>query len=302
MRRALSPLCIWYAVIYKGLGNRRQLMPNFDLPKFALASAHFDLLAQQLLPILAQAGAAIEQCGNLAVSFKSDASPVTAADLASHQILAAGLPQVLALPVISEESQVQSQAWLSGQFWLVDPLDGTKEFIAGNGEYVVCVALMDAGRPLLGFIYQPHSQVSYWGGAGFGSFIVQPDGSQNPITTRRANFDEPLLALVSRQGAQAEALWIEQLSAHWPSGVLQKPMGSALKACAMAMGQGDFYPRKGRTCIWDTAAAQAILQGAGGDFYSLDGRVLSYPAQQIYNPEFIAVADKTLPWLELLGI
>jgi 3'(2'), 5'-bisphosphate nucleotidase len=275
-------------------------MPILDLPKLSLASV--DSLVQQLLVIVAHAGEAIEQCGNLAVNFKSDASPVTAADLASHQILAGALPQVLALPVISEESQVQTQAWSSGQFWLVDPLDGTKEFIAGNGEYVVCVALMDAGRPLLGCIYQPQTQLSYWGGAGFGSFRVQPDGTQSPITTQRANFDEPLIALVSRQGAEAEAQWIEQLSRHWPSGVLQKPMGSALKACAMAMGQGDFYPRRGRTCIWDTAAAQAILQGAGGDFYSLDGRVLTYPAQQIYNPEFIAVADKTLPWLELLGI
>lgn len=242
------------------------------------------------------------QCADTRADLKTDNSPVTAADLASHQILISRLPQVLAVPVISEESAVQTQVPPVGQFWLVDPLDGTKEFIAGNGEYVVCIALMDAGCPLLGCIYQPCTQVSYWGGAAYGSFVVQPDGAQSPITTRRANFDEPLLAWVSRQGAEAEAIWIEQLSRHWPSGVLQQPMGSALKACAMASGQGDFYPRKGRTCIWDTAAAQAILQGAGGDFYTLDGRVLTYPAQQIYNPEFIAVADKSLPWLELLGI
>ncbi len=276
-------------------------MPNFDLPKLALASVEVARLVAELLPIVSSAGAAILRSGNPPVSLKSDASPVTAADLASHQILCTQLPQILPLPVISEEAQVRILP-SSGQFWLVDPLDGTKEFIAGNGEYVVCVALMDGGKPLLGCIYQPCSQISYWGGASFGSFRVQPDGSHSAINTRRANFDEPLSALVSRQGAEAEALWIEQLSRHWPSGVLQNPLGSALKACVLASGDADLYPRKGRTCIWDTAAAQAILQGAGGDFFSLDGQVLTYSAQQIYNPEFIAVADKTLPWLELLGI
>lgn len=270
-----------------------------------MSELDFDQLAAGLLRIGQIAGQAITQCVDSSVGYKIDASPVTAADLASHRILLEELPKLLGLPVISEESQFVegNMPPLEGRFWLVDPLDGTKEFIAGFDEFVVCIALMDGVEPLMGFIYQPRTQTAYWGGARWGSFVRLDGGSATLINSRRANYDEPLTAWVSRQGAKAEAQWIEQLSRHWPSGVLQRPMGSALKACFLAAGQGDIYPRKGRTCIWDTAAAQAILQGAGGDFYTLDGRALNYPLKdQLYNPEFIAVADKTLPWLELLGI
>jgi 3'(2'), 5'-bisphosphate nucleotidase len=250
----------------------------------------FDSIIAGLWRISQQAGDAIADCVHTQVKFKPDDSPVTAADMASHAVLVHRLPQLINAPVLSEETDVHGFD-AAHPFWLVDPLDGTKEFIAGSDEFVVCIALMEKSAPVLGFIYQPRTQTAYWG------------GTVESIKTRRANFDEPLIACVSRQNAKAEAVWIEQLSRHWPSGVLQRPMGSALKACLLADGSGDIYPRRGRTCIWDTAAAQAILQGAGGDFFTLNGQTLSYKQQAgVYNAEFIAVADKTLPWLELLGI
>ncbi len=234
-------------------------------------------------------------------TLKADDSPVTAADLAAHSVLMQELPQLIAVPVVSEETPV-GEAVLADACWLVDPLDGTKEFIAGNDEFVVCIALMNQCLPIYGFIYQPRTGAAFWGGAQWGSFKCINGGPGEPISARRAHFDEPLTALVSRQGATQEAPWMEQLSRHWPSGVMQQPMGSALKACVIADGRADIYPRRGRTCIWDTAAAQAILQGAGGDFFSLDGKPLSYSPASCYNSEFIAVADTSLPWLDLLGI
>jgi 3'(2'), 5'-bisphosphate nucleotidase len=265
----------------------------------------FNPVSERLWSIGQMAAEAIAQVVEHAVRFKPDDSPVTAADWAAHAVLARELPLVLNLPVVSEETQ-DCEAKIpcnKTTYWLVDPLDGTKEFIAGNDDFVVCIALMAEALPVLGFIYQPRTQTAYWGGAHWGSFRRVGTGVIEAIKTRRANFDEPLIAWVSRQGAQAEAPWMEQLSRHWPSGVLQRPLGSALKACLLASGAGDLYPRRGRTCIWDTAAAQAILQGAGGDFLTLSGQPLAYGQQSgLYNPEFIAVADKTLPWLELLGI
>ena len=266
-----------------------------------LRNLDFNALSTALWPLAQRAGAAILDVIDHNTTLKADDSPVTAADLAAHSVLMQELPQVLAVPVLSEETP-GGEAVLADACWLVDPLDGTKEFIAGNDEFVVCIALMSHCLPLCGFIYQPRTDTAYWGGAQWGSFKCINGGPSEPISARRAHFDEPLIALVSRQGATQEAPWMEQLSRHWPSGVLQQPMGSALKACVIAEGRADIYPRRGRTCIWDTAAAQAILQGAGGDFFSLDGKPLSYNPASCYNPEFIAVADKSLPWLDLLGI
>jgi 3'(2'), 5'-bisphosphate nucleotidase len=269
------------------------MMPGID----------FERTSAQLWQICRQAGEAIAHCVEHHVRYKPDESPVTAADWAAHEVLQRELPSVLDIPVVSEESHDANTVRLPNHYWLVDPLDGTKEFIAGRDEFVVCAALMLGATPILGCIYQPRTHTAYWGGAAWGSFMRKGEGAIEPIQTRRANFDEPLVAWVSRQGAQAEAPSIEHLSRHWPSGVMQRPLGSALKACYLAEGNGDIYLRRGRTCIWDTAAAQAILQGAGGEFYTLNGLPLSYPQEGgMYNAEFMAVADKTLPWLELLGI
>jgi len=265
----------------------------------------FKALPNGLQLLCREVGDAILAVAEHNTQFKADDSPVTAADVAAHQLLAAGLPKLLDLPVVSEECPAIGRVGVpqQGLFWLVDPLDGTKEFIAGNDDFAVCVALMQDLAPRFGFIYQPRTGIAYWGGAESGSSMGRNSRAAiHKLQARRAHFDEPLVALVSRQGASREASWIQQLSRHWPSGVLQQPMGSALKACALAAGKADFYPRRGRTCIWDTAAAQAILQGAGGEFLNLQGEALRYDAQSLYNPEFIAVADKSLPWLDLLGI
>ncbi|HRH75887.1 MAG TPA: 3'(2'),5'-bisphosphate nucleotidase CysQ [Cellvibrionaceae bacterium] len=266
-----------------------------------LRNLDFNALSSALWPLAQAAGTAILDVIDHNTALKADDSPVTAADLAAHNLLLQALPQVIALPVVSEETPA-GQALLPDTCWLVDPLDGTKEFIAGNDEFVVCIALMKQCQPLYGYIYQPRTGTAFWGGAQWGSFKRAQGGPIAPMQSRRAPFDEPLIALVSRQGAKAEAPWLEQLSRHWPSGVMQQPMGSALKACVIADGRADIYPRRGRTCIWDTAAAQAILQGAGGDFFGLDGKPLRYNPGSLYNPEFIAVADKNLPWLDVLGI
>ena len=257
-----------------------------------------------LLPVACQAGDAImtiyreaqahpDGTQSALVHKKTDLSPLTQADLAAHQIIVRALQQhAPAIAVISEESYQPAQMEQLGErFWLVDPLDGTKEFLSGTGEFTVNIALIENRKAVLGVVYQPTTDELFWGGGGLGAWrqIAPASGTREsmPHTIAVAPRDEPpwrVLASRSHMGPRTQAL-IGRLGA---TQLLQA--GSSLKFCRIAMGLADFYPRLGFTSQWDTAAAQAVLEGAGGHVMDIHGEPLRYGQADIINPEFLASA------------
>lgn len=224
-----------------------------------------------------------------AVRHKGDLSPVTEADLAAHQALVGSLQTLLpGCPVVSEEdaaSQVHRRG--SGRFWLIDPLDGTKEFIACNGEFTVNIGLIEDGRSVLGVVYAPAIDALYRGGPGIGAW--RSIGAQSgAIQVADAGGLCRVVASKSHLNAETQA-FIDRLG---PASLVQA--GSSLKFCRVAEGQADIYPRLAPTCEWDTAAAQAILEGAGGAVLDLQGRPLCYGKPDVLNPSFIATRSAAL--------
>lgn len=281
----------------------------------------------QLLAIARAAGAAIltiyQNPEAAAIEIKSDGSPVTRADLAANTIIVAALQQLLPLPIISEETHVpeavQRHSW--PRYWLVDPLDGTKEFIARNGEFTVNIALIERGIPLLGVVHVPVSDETYFGltvndidNQAVGGVVKQSVHSVDkkpraekylagkkiadlqvcPLKARLAA-GESLRVLISHRHAGPETQAF--LQQQWPVPLEFLNVGSSLKFCWLAEGRGDLYPRLGPTSEWDTAAAQAVLTAAGGAV--LDARSLAPLVYKgtgsLLNPWFIAVADIGLP-------
>lgn len=259
-------------------------------------------LVPKLLTLCEEAAAAIMQIYRdgscLQVDIKDDASPVTSADRAAQRVLLKGLAGFdPAWPILSEESDPpswqQRQAW--SRYWLVDPLDGTKEFLARTDEFAISVALVEDGRPLLGIIYAPVTGDAYWGGAGLGAF-ARRNGETAELGCRtvadRLAQDLPLEAALSRRHNDPALNNLLQQVVTNIAPVALKPLGSALKFGALAAGEADFYPRLGPTSEWDTAAGQAILEGAGGAVWDMRGQVLTYNTKPgLLNPAFIAVAD-----------
>lgn len=231
---------------------------------------------------------------------KADGSPLTQADLASHRVIVDGLarrtPEV---PVISEEASASRgrSRRAEGVFWLVDPLDGTKEFLKRTGEFTVNLALIVEGRPVAGIVHAPAMGQS-WIGAMDGALTRRTAGAEVEvcrIRTRPASLDA--LAIVASRdhaGPEVKALLEGLPGAHAVS------MGSSLKFCRIAEGAADFYLRDGPTMEWDTAAAQAVLEAAGGRVMTLDGRTLKYGKPGLRNPHFVAVGDPRLDWRALL--
>lgn len=249
-----------------------------------------DLLAQ-LLPVARAAGDAVMATyrhGSSEVSYKADASPVTEADLASHRLLSIHLAQLLpGCQVVSEEdpaSLVYRQS--AGRFWLIDPLDGTKEFIARNGEFTVNIALIEEGRSTLGVVYAPAIDALYWGGAGLGTFrCIGGETGAIKVSPARAGEAHRVVASKSHMNGATQAM-IERLG-----DVSLVQAGSSLKFCRVAEGEADIYPRLAPTCEWDTAAGQAVLEGAGGVVVGLQGMPLQYGKPDVLNPFFIATSD-----------
>lgn len=250
-------------------------------------------LAEKLLPLAELAGAAIMAiyaAEETAVNFKSDASPVTAADLAAHHVLLQHLKGMLPdCPVVSEENEASMVHRLDhGRFWLIDPLDGTKEFIARNGEFTVNIALIEDGRSVFGVVHAPALQVTYWGGAGFGAFRRGAGEVQAIKVAARADGTCRTVASKSHLNLETRS-FIERLG---KTSLVQA--GSSLKFCRVAEGAADIYPRLAPTCEWDTAAAQAVLEGAGGAMLDLAGQALRYSKTDVLNPSFIATRDPGL--------
>lgn len=237
---------------------------------------------------------------DVAVSAKADESPVTAADLAAHKVIAEGLLALAPdIPVLSEEDcdipLEQRQAWQ--RWWLVDPLDGTKEFIAGTDEFTVNIALIEQGRVVFGVVAMPVSGLCYYGGQGLGAWRAQADAEPEPISVRLAPpAGEAFTVVASRRHSSPQQ---ERLLAGLGEalGELQLAnIGSSLKFCLLAEGAADCYPRLAPTSQWDTAAAQGVLEGAGGEVLGLDGATFSYPPREsLLNPFFLGL-PAAAPW------
>ena len=258
-------------------------------------------LREAVLELAREAGAAIMRvyARDFPVELKDDRSPLTEADMASHDLITSALPRLAPQwPVLSEESasidwEVRRQ-WR--RYWLVDPLDGTREFIKKNGEFTVNIALVDAGTAVFGVIYAPALDELHWGERGLGAFI-RDGGEDLPLASRRPAH-APLHVAASRSHRDpASAAAIERMGEVDPIG-----MGSSLKFCRMAQARMDVYPRFAPTSEWDTAAGQCILEAAGGCVITLDGAPLAYNSKaSLLNPHFLALGDPALPWRDWLG-
>jgi 3'(2'), 5'-bisphosphate nucleotidase len=228
------------------------------------------------------------------VTVKSDDSPVTAADLAAHELLVAGLKALdPGIHILSEEDaniplseRRQWQRW-----WLVDPLDGTKEFIAGSEEFTVNVALIENGRVVFGVVSMPTNNRCYFGGAGLGAWRSEDAQHLAPIHVRnQPGAGEAFTVVASRRHSSPEQ---QKLLAGLSDVVGEMQLtniGSSLKFCLLAEGAADCYPRLAPTSQWDTAAAQGVVEGAGGVVLNLDGTTFEYPAREtLLNSFFLAL-------------
>lgn len=255
---------------------------------------------ERCLELAGEAGAAIMAvyARDFAVEAKADASPLTEADMAAHRLIVAGLNALDAgIPVLSEESAAIDwevrQRW--NRYWLVDPLDGTREFVKRNGEFTVNIALIEGDAPVFGVVYAPALDELVYATRVRGAFLRLGDkdirlGVRRPaaaplrVAASRSHLDQRTGAALARMGE------IERFG-----------LGSSLKFLRIAQGQADVYPRFGPTSEWDTAAAQCVLEAAGGAVLGLDGQPLRYNRKAgLLNPDFIALGDADLPWREWL--
>ncbi|NNF66414.1 MAG: 3'(2'),5'-bisphosphate nucleotidase CysQ [Gammaproteobacteria bacterium] len=252
--------------------------------------------------IARDAGAAIMQvyARDFDVELKSDDSPLTEADMASHMLIEKALNELTpGIPVLSEESGVPDFNTRKGwdHYWLVDPLDGTKEFIKRNGEFTVNIALIDNNEAALGVVYAPARALEYFGTSNDGAFRAGDDNVPHAIHVS-AGHAGPARVVGSRshRGSSLDA-YLAKLGEFE-----MLPMGSSLKFCLVADGSADIYPRLGPTNEWDTAAAHAVLAAAGGQVLQPDGQPLRYNTKEpLLNPYFFAIGDTSRNWLQYMS-
>lgn len=276
-------------------------------------------LITDLVALARRAGEAImaiyAQQDSYDITHKADESPLTAADMAAQRVIAAGLPALLNVPIVSEEAPLpdfaERQSW--GSYWLVDPLDGTKEFIARNGQFTVNIALVNGGRSMLGVVHVPTTDITYLGvlaaqqneslGAWKYTHGQMPQAIRVRDLNERAAQGLSLTLLLShRHGSQATMELLEVMKQQWPGTIEISNAGSSLKFCVIAEGLADFYPRLAPTSEWDTAAAQAVLEAAGGAVVEATPALtpLAYNRRaSILNPHFYALGDRTFAWTML---
>lgn len=258
---------------------------------------------ESLLTLAEQAGEAIMKIydGDISVQTKADNSPLTQADLASHKAIVKGLATLTPdIPVLSEEGGIPDYSERQGWplYWLIDPLDGTKEFIKGNGEFTVNIALIENGKPVRAVVLAPALGTAWWGSKKDGAFKRDADGVIRQIQCRELpGSDWKVLLSRSHLSSEVTAL-LGELPPHHPV-----PAGSSLKFCLIAEGSADFYPRLGPTSEWDTAAGQCILEAAGGAVLNAKGKPLRYNSkQELLNPDFLAVSTSKYDWSGLLAV
>lgn len=233
---------------------------------------------------------------DFAVQSKADESPLTQADLASHRIIAKGLAELTPdIPVISEESGLppfeERRKW--PEYWLVDPLDGTKEFVKRNGEFTVNIALIRGSRAIFGVVHVPVTGRTYVGCEGHGAEVRA--GDEPPEAIHVAGRSGVPARVVGSRSHRSESVdrFLDAVGKHE-----MIPMGSSLKFCVVAEGKADVYPRLGPTSEWDTAAAQAVVEQAGGTVVRIDGSPLAYNQKEdILNPWFVVSGTTDRDWL-----
>ena len=272
----------------------RQLTENSPNPSIPFTP-------EKIVEIAIQAGEAImdvyENADDFEITQKGDESPLTKADIAAHEVIVAGLQSIDSTPIVSEEGRV-GDPMSSNTCWLVDPLDGTKEFIKRNGMFTVNIALMQRNdsrwKPLFGVVHAPASYTTWFGGALAASQRNGPEGA-GPMMVRPTEGKVKLVASGSHRGEKDES-FAESVGEH----ELVR-MGSSLKACIVAEGGADLYPRFGPTSCWDIAAAHAVVSGAGGIVVGPDGKTLDYDlVEEVLNPYFLVAADNrwTEKWIQ----
>jgi len=264
---------------------------------------HIDLkhLLDGAIDLAKEAGERIMTIYNreFSVQRKDDNSPLTEADMAAHAVIDDGL-EVLApeYPLLSEESAAiafeDRARW--EYYWLVDPLDGTREFIKRNGEFTVNIALIHDHRAILGVVYAPALGVCYYAAQGLGAYKQEGDAPAKPIHVRSKCRDRIVVAGSRSHRGESLNRFLENLGEHE-----LLSMGSALKSCLVAEGAADIYPRLGPTSEWDTAAAQCIVEEAGGQLTKTDMQVLSYNTKEnLLNPHFFVFGDTSVNWSQYL--
>ncbi len=263
-----------------------------------------ETLQQLVTPITTLATAAGDRIlefyqEGFSVAHKDDHTPLTDADLAAHNTLIAGLQQLTPeLPILSEESEsipfAERNRW--SRYWLIDPLDGTREFIKGNGEFTVNIALIEENRPILGVIQVPVNHILYFAWQGGGAWKQLPDEPPQRIEARTPP-PEQLVVAGSRSHQSEKVLhFLDQIGSHRIF-----PMGSSLKSCLVAEGRADLYPRLGPTSEWDTAAAQCIVEEAGGRLVDSTMQPLRYNTRNsLLNPHFIVCGKGDRDWSDHL--
>ncbi|AZT84545.1 3'(2'),5'-bisphosphate nucleotidase [Marinobacter sp. NP-4(2019)] len=219
------------------------------------------------------------------VDYKADQSPITAADLASHEVIVQGLRKLTPdTPILSEEGAdipwEERKHWR--RFWLIDPIDGTRDFTQRTGEFTVNIALIEDGEPVLGVVTAPALKEAFWGAKGEGAHKRDRSGKISPMHVVEAKAIKRVVASKNHLNDETKA-FIEQVGEHE---LVQA--GSSLKFCRLAEGRADLYPRLGPTCEWDTGAAHAVLVAAGGKVETLEGEPLRYGKEDLLNPFFIA--------------
>ena len=245
-------------------------------------------MIDQLQLIAKNAGNAIMEVYNsdFDIEFKDDKSPLTVADKKSNKIITNGLEKLtLTLPILSEEGLIvdykERYNWQA--FWLIDPLDGTKEFIKKNNEFTVNIALMINNNPIFGVVYAPALDIMFWGGEGFGAYKSVANGTDISIYVKK-KLDSPIKIATSRSHPSSQ---MNNFLSQFNNFSLHS-IGSSLKLCAVADGTVHLYPRLGPTMEWDTAASHAIVKAAGGEvrIYGTDEPV-KYNKKELLNPEFL---------------
>lgn len=257
---------------------------------------------QTVIHISKLAGAKVLEMflSDIAVSKKQDETPLTAADLAANKIIIAELGSIEPkLPVITEEScdvpLAERSTWES--YWLVDPLDGTREFIKQNGEFSINIALIHQGDPILGVVHAPVLDITYWASAGAGAWKQMGDDEPRRICVRSAPRKGVTVALgwSARFGKRLQR-FLDKLGEHH-----ELRMGGALKSCLVAEGRADIYACLGPTGEWDTAAAQCIVEEAGGKITDTNSRKLTYNTREsMINPEFLVFGSDNHRWQDYL--
>jgi len=233
------------------------------------------------------------------VQHKQDSSPLTQADLVAHDIIESSLATLIPeLPVLSEESAAipfsTRRQW--GSYWLVDPLDGTREFIKRNGEFTVNIALIENHRPVMGVVYAPVLELLYFAAAGQGAFKQSDNMPPQAIHARK--YDAARVTVAGSRSHAGEELrrFLDHMGPH-----VLISMGSSLKICLVAEGQADVYPRLGLTSEWDTAAAQCVLEEAGGRLVDMNGVPFCYNTKEsLLNPYFFAAGAGEHDWTQYL--